>query len=144
MTRQEEINKMAKEVAAYLTYDKDIQVAFADVLKRGAEWADGHPDIDVRTMAAWKSGYQAAIDAHPQWISVEDELPKNRESILFTDGGCVCSGRYYGGRYYGDKGDWVDFCEVSTLIENVTHWMPLPTPPVVSKMERTKQKGGEQ
>lgn len=83
-------------------------------------------------------------DAHPHWISVDDELPKNRESILFTDGGCVCSGRYYGCRYYGDKGDWVDFCEVSTLIEDVTHWMPLPTPPVVSKMESTKQKGGEQ
>lgn len=81
--------------------------------------------------------YQGMVDAdaHPHWISVEDELPKNRESILFTDGGCVYSGRYYGGRYYGDKGDWVDFCEVSTLIEDVTHWMPLPEPP---------KKGGKQ
>lgn len=80
MNRQEQINEMAKEVAAYLTSDKDIQVAFADVLKRGAEWADDHPDIDVRTMAAWKSGYQAAIDEHPHWISVEDELPKEDEN----------------------------------------------------------------
>ena len=75
MTRQDEINKMAKEVAAYLTSDKDIQVAFADVLKRGAEWADDHPDIDVRTMAAWQSGYKEAIERACEWL--DNELPKH-------------------------------------------------------------------
>lgn len=74
MNRQDEINKMAKEVAAYLTSDKDIQVAFADVLKRGAEWADAHPDIDVRTMAAWQSGYKEAIERACEWL--DNELPK--------------------------------------------------------------------
>ena len=74
MKRQEQINRMAKEVASYLTSDKDVQVAFADVLKRGAEWADDHPDIDVRTMAAWKSGYKEAIERACEWL--DNELPK--------------------------------------------------------------------
>lgn len=74
MTRQEQINEMAREVATYLTSDKDIQVAFADVLKRGAEWADEHPDIDVRTMAAWQSGYKEAIERACEWL--DNELPK--------------------------------------------------------------------
>ncbi len=81
MTREEQINKMAKEVAAYLTYDKDIQVAFADVLKRGAEWADDHPDIDVRTMAAWKSGYQAAIERACEWLQCRLPLTNLDEFI---------------------------------------------------------------
>lgn len=74
MTRQEQINRMAKEVASYLTSDKDVQVAFADVLKRGAQWADAHPDIDVRTMAAWQSGYKEAIERACEWL--DNELPK--------------------------------------------------------------------
>jgi ADP-ribosylglycohydrolase len=40
MTRQEEIKEMAKTTASHITSDKDMQVAFADVLRRGAEWAD--------------------------------------------------------------------------------------------------------
>ena len=128
MTREEQINKMAKEVAAYLTYDKDIQVAFADVLKKGAQWADDHPDIDVRTMAAWKSGYQAAIDEHPHWISVEDELPKRfvldpNDSVFVLTYGLHTKVAFY--KY--DKGEWVGNTEV-------THWMPLPQAP---------KKGGE-
>lgn len=74
MTRQEQINEMAKEVAAYLTYDKDIQVAFADVLRRGAQWADEHPGIDVRTMAAWRGGYKEAIERACEWL--DNELQK--------------------------------------------------------------------
>lgn len=59
---------MAKSHARCMTCDKDLQVAFADALRRGAEWSDAHPDIDVRTMAAWESGYQAAIDKACEWL----------------------------------------------------------------------------
>lgn len=74
MKREEQINRMAKEIATYLTSDKDVQVAFADVLKRGAQWADAHPDIDVRTMAAWQSGYKEAIERAREWL--KEEYPK--------------------------------------------------------------------
>ena len=40
MTREQEIKEMAKTIASHITSDKDMQVAFADVLRRGAEWAD--------------------------------------------------------------------------------------------------------
>lgn len=40
MTRKEEIKEMATTTASHITSDKDMQVAFADVLRRGAEWAD--------------------------------------------------------------------------------------------------------
>lgn len=34
----------------------------------GAEWADAHPDIDVRTMAAWRGGYNEAIEKACEWL----------------------------------------------------------------------------
>jgi len=40
MTRKQEIEEMAKTTASHITSDKDMQVAFADALRRGAEWAD--------------------------------------------------------------------------------------------------------
>lgn len=40
MTREDEIKEMATTTASHITSDKDMQVAFADVLRRGAEWAD--------------------------------------------------------------------------------------------------------
>ena len=40
MTRKEEIKEMAKVKASHITSDKDMQVAFADALRSGAEWAD--------------------------------------------------------------------------------------------------------
>lgn len=43
MTRNDEIQEMAKSYASHMTSDKDMQVAFADALRRGAEWADAHP-----------------------------------------------------------------------------------------------------
>lgn len=44
--REKEIEEMAKVKASHITSDKDMQVAFADALRRGAEWAD-------RTEALW-------------------------------------------------------------------------------------------
>lgn len=42
MTREQEIEEMAKVKASHITSDKDMQVAFADALRSGAEWADAH------------------------------------------------------------------------------------------------------
>lgn len=68
MTRNDEIKEMAKSYARCMTSDEDMQVAFGDALIRGAKWADAHPDIDVRTMAAWQSGYNEAIDKACEWL----------------------------------------------------------------------------
>lgn len=62
MTRQEEKNKARFEYVSkrlanpdYPTYNAEYELEAA--FDKGAEWADAHPDIDVRTMAAWQSGY---------------------------------------------------------------------------------------
>ena len=59
-------------------------------------------------------------DAHPHWISVEDELPKKDGRYLFYD---ETSGVYTSAYY-------VEF----SLLGSITHWMPLPQAP----------KGGEE
>jgi hypothetical protein len=69
-------------------------------------------------------------DAHPNWISVDDELPKENGRYLFyhTITG-VQSSYYYKGL---------------SLDKAVTHWMPLPEPPEhlagVSKMIGSSEK----
>lgn len=44
----------------------------------GAVWTDAHPDIDVRTMAAWQSGYKEAIEKACEWLKpysvIEDNI----------------------------------------------------------------------
>ena len=57
---------------------------------------------------------------HPQWISVEDELPTCNVFVLTCDGQgntnlLMLAGN---GRWY-DKAVW--------LHRNITHWMPLPS-----------------
>ena len=62
-------------------------------------------------------------DEHPNWISVEDELPKKDGKYLFYDEILgVQASIYYDG---------------CTLTNSVTHWMALPQPPAkLSSLER--------
>lgn len=66
-------------------------------------------------------------DSHPHWISVEDELPpKNSEydalsnNVLATDGKEI-----YESVYNHDFEEW--FTHDLWAINNITHWMPLPS-----------------
>lgn len=73
MTREQEIKEMAKVKASHITSDKDMQVAFADALRSGAEWAD----------------------SHRHWISVEDGLPKEDGMYIFLQSGIIYTAMYY-------------------------------------------------
>lgn len=42
--------------------------SFFETFVTGAKWADAHPDIDVRTMAAWQSGYDEGIERACEWL----------------------------------------------------------------------------
>ena len=60
MTRKEQIKEIAqKEMSKYPNF-----CITAPAFRMGAEWADAHPDIDVRT-----SGYKEAIDKACEWLN---------------------------------------------------------------------------
>ena len=111
MTRQEEIKEMARTTASHITSDKDMQVAFADALRRGAQWAD----------------------KHPHWISVEERKPKLKhksentqysEKVIVTDGEYRTSANWVHNIWAGWYGWLTDGDEELT---GITHWMPLPS-----------------
>ena len=73
MTRAKEILKEAEKVASANTQIiGDWGEHFLGFI-HGAEWADAHPDIDVRTMAAWQSGYNEAIEKACEWLENDFE-----------------------------------------------------------------------
>ena len=82
----------------------------------------------VRTIyEAALASKDAAIEAlRNPWISVKDRLPiKERWVIVVADGAMNCA-------WYDKKRGWHNgFNErpKNIRIEEITHWMPLPTPP---------------
>ena len=122
MTRSEEINKIASAFAI-----DEVKDTCNPASKRGllyAGFVDG---------AEW-------ADAHPHWISVEDELPPKKNeyddlsnNVLATDGKEI-----YESVYNHDFEDW--FTHDMWGLDKITHWMPLPQPP---ESGNNSQKGGE-
>jgi hypothetical protein len=56
-----------------------------------------------------------------EWISVKDRMPEEGVDVLV-----------YGEIWHNKKGIEVDFVKNGNFVacdEDVTHWMPLPTPP---------------
>lgn len=86
----------------------------------------------------------------PKWISVEDELPDTYHSYdsysndlkvsdaVVTNIGAAC---YCDEHDFYDAPCWIavdwDNSEAGSLIEGVTHWMPLPQPPEVSDSDNS-------
>ena len=68
MTRKEEIINAAYNEAEVERQLKMHPQVFEQGFVAGAKWADAHPDIDVRTMAAWQSGYKEAIEKACEWL----------------------------------------------------------------------------
>lgn len=75
-----------------------------------------------------------------EWISVKDRLPKNQDPVIvYTDDSTDMygdeTGRYVGMAYYTwtPKGGYWAGTDGNVYgaigIINVTHWMPLPSPP---------------
>ena len=71
MTREEEIINAAYNEAEVERQLKMHPQVFEQGFVAGAKWADAHPDIDVRTMAAWRGGYKEAIEKACEWLHVE-------------------------------------------------------------------------
>ena len=107
MTREEEIDKAGLEwYSKVQKYDADVATAFL----AGAQWAD----------------------AHPHWISVEDEMPPMSDEDGMSDKVLTHS---KGGGIYFNRYDYGHNTWGNPFAFNVTHWMPLPQAP---------KKGGDQ
>ena len=65
------------------------------------------------TINDFVAGWRAA-DSHPQWMPVEEELPKKKGKYMFRlSNGDMCYETYY---------------PELKLVANVTHWMPIVPP----------------
>ena len=68
----------------------------------------------------------------PKWISVEEQLPENGRMVI---GYTPCDGFMFVG-YYVENRNWKQWYIVTVMrstkymTKKVTHWMPLPEPPV--------------
>ena len=97
-------------------------------------------------------------DAHPHWISVDEELPKDWEGekqfVLYTEPyneDYSYMGRLRIGEYDGDESKlylvannrWIIYGKNDGNTK-VTHWMPLPQPPTCSEKPNNCEKGGEE
>lgn len=80
------------------------------------------------------AGWNDAVDAMPQWISVEDEYPDSKLKVLVIayenmwSGGVfkLCPAVHTAYTRGEDEGWWDWYTEEHL---QVTHWMPLPEPP---------------
>ena len=72
------------------------------------------------------------------WISVKDRLPDIRKKcLLYTPcDGFMCVGFYGGKDEWQNRDKWkiiTAMRSVQTLTKKVTHWRPLPEPPMEEK-----------
>ena len=146
MTRTKEILKEAEKAASANTQIIGDWGEHYLGFIHGAEWADAHPDIDVRTMAAWQSGYNEGI-AKYRWISVEDELPKEGQSCIILIDRKALQGmpRIRSAVYAPNvmmQQEGFAYNRMSKK-HHITHWMPLPQAPTVAENAAVKEKGGE-
>jgi len=102
----------------------------------GDVWfSDNHPD--KRGKFWWRRELREHVAALEDqlkdraWISVEDRLPPEK-SHGFSDWILVAT-NHDGAKFVcQDKRDFHDECWVQSST-NVTHWMPLPSPPIGDK-----------
>ena len=90
----------------------------------------------IESARYWGSGTSEEVADHlisndvtvQEWISVDDELPEDQEEVL------VCTRSKNGIRNI-DKGYMAFDRFIHRGYAEVTHWMPLPNPPEMGKME---------
>lgn len=98
----------------------------ADAYEQGK--ADGyHEGIDVGAVLA---------DTHPRWISVKEEMPKEDVFVLVVCDDYVNIARRHENRWqlgFGTK--TANHLIYTPYNKNITHWLPMPALPPVSKSE---------
>jgi hypothetical protein len=90
-------------------------------------------------VAAVKAGYEVGMKDAMRWIPVSERLPSYNTTVhIFADGWSELPIRAYLINNY-DKPTWVNADDISFAQEDVTHWMPLPAPPVEPQSQQTTE-----
>lgn len=72
-----------------------------------------------------------------QWVSVNDELPKEHIKVLcFLSDGDIQVGKYIGRCDFDET--ILDWCFIFGIVNNVNYWMPLPKSPINSRTKNIK------
>jgi hypothetical protein len=59
-----------------------------------------------------------------KWIKISDKMPNSGDCVLlYSKAGGVSEGAYIGLKKHFEQWRW------DCVLQNVTHWMPLPEPP---------------
>ncbi len=95
------------------------------------EAADAIEELCKKREAACWGCQCKKLDA-PKWISVEDALPSPRERVLvaYRRGVTIAEYRGYDVTRNVKKMCWCGQNGPKHTLSSVTHWMPLPEPPV--------------
>lgn len=73
-----------------------------------------------------------------EWININDQLPENSKNVLICHShGFITLGWLRDPKYYTYRASKWD--SVSGVKSNVTHWMPLPAPPISQVSEVGEQ-----
>lgn len=97
-----------------------------------AEHTEMFDDRDKKTLMEMAKSlpYLVLTDNTPRWISVEERLPEDidEEVLVCTEDYGINVLGFVTVATYG-SGGWLECWERKTYLTDVTHWMPLPTPP---------------
>ena len=94
-----------------------------DFEKAAEDYCEDHSHC-IYFEAGAEYGYQYA-QTHPNWISVEDQLPEECELVYAIREGNVEPGIYK----FMAKDQWEWAPRFIACLDDITHWMPLPQPP---------------
>ncbi|MGI9293441.1 MAG: DUF551 domain-containing protein [Pseudomonadales bacterium] len=64
-----------------------------------------------------------------EWISVDDRMPDGKEPVVYARRKTGRKGWFVGIAYWTVSDTWNPELEASADNNEMTHWMPLPTPP---------------
>ena len=113
MRRDEQMMNAAEAYAAGLYADEPVSFSTEE-------------DMCV-TMNDFCAGWREA-DSHPQWIPVEEELPKENERIIAYNG-------VFNEIHLCDFHDGIFEDFYGPFDGTITHWMPMPIPPQPNKKD---------
>jgi len=85
-------------------------------------------EFTQKVISTLENAFPVKFEKINQWINVKDKLPNHGESVIVWTTTGICIAEICGKTITGSRPTWIETNGESDFW-NVTHWMPLPTPP---------------